>query len=284
MNTNYFSLRSFFVRFFILFSSLAVVTACSDNDDPVVDNSTTLDLSNFNLADGIATTGGKIWKETFNDDVDYLQIGDFKFHHGAMSEWETWYGFTLSNSNDNTDHIKSTGGWIKNQWGTMPKGGVDGVGKPFLVSYADHRPAEGVLKTDVPVELENFSSFVELGKANSQFKALSLYTALSPWPYYGILNGDSFSRAFKKGDYFALQVYGLDKDKKLTTATPVKHYFVDFREGVNTINTNWRKVDLRPLGNVKYLLFFLETTDTNGKWANTALYFTLDKLQVEEIK
>lgn len=43
-------------------------------------------------------------------------------------------------------------------------------------------------------------------------------------------------------------------------------------------------MDLSALGEVKYLMFFLETTDVGDWGANTALYFTMDKLKVEKIQ
>lgn len=245
-------------------------------------NYVTLNLSAFDLSNGDVTSGGKIWKDTFTEDA-VLKSGIFEFKHIAYPDWYTWMGFTVSNSNDNADQMNSDAGWVGNQWGTMPKGGVDGVGTPFLVSFADHKPNESLLQPGTKIEVDRFSSVVTLGDDKEAYKAISTSVAISPWPYYGVLNGDSFARKFEKGDYFALHVYGVGKDQKLTSANPVTHYFVDFRNGVNTINTDWSKMDLSSLGEVKYLLFFLETTDV-GQWgANTALYFTMDKLTVDKI-
>lgn len=246
-------------------------------------NYVALDLSTFNLADGKATAGGKIWKDTFTEEA-VLKSGIFNFNHIAIEEWKTWMGFTVSNSNDNLSHYTTNdGGWVANQWGTMPQGGVAGKGSPFLVSYADHKPAEGILVPNQPIDLEMFSAVVTIDGTN-RYKAVSTSLAISPWPYYGILNGDAVATKFKKGDYFAIHIYGVDKNNKLTSAKPVTHYFVDFRGGENKIDTNWNKVDLSSLGEVKHLLFFLETTDV-GKWgANTALYFTMDNLVVDKIE
>ncbi|MDM1380544.1 DUF4465 domain-containing protein [Myroides marinus] len=244
-------------------------------------NYVTLDLSTFNLTDGQATTGGKIWKDTFTDDA-VLKSGIFDIKHIAYSEYYTWMGFTVSNSSDNTNQYKGNG-WLENQWGTMPQGGVAGKGTPFLVSFADHKPNAKLLDPSKPIAVDRFSSVITLDDPNNTYKAVSANFAISPWPYYGILEGDAYARKFKKGDFFAIHIYGVDKNKKLTSAQPVTHYFVDFREGVNEINTNWNKVDLSSLGEVKYLVFFLETTDV-GKWgANTALYFTMDGLTVDKI-
>lgn len=244
-------------------------------------NEVVLDLSNFDLSNGIETAGGKVWSETYSEDA-VLQSGIFKFNHIAIPDWYTWLGFTVSNATDNQDQMELPGGWLDNQWGTMPKGGVDGEGTPFIVAFADHKPAEGVLVPNEPIDVSRFSCSVELAD-DARYEAVNTQIAISPWPYYGILNGDAYARAFEEGDYFALHIYGLDKDMKLTTTQPVTHYMVDFRNGITDISTDWNNVDLSPLGEVKYLLFFLETTDV-GEWgANTALYFTMDKLKVRKI-
>lgn len=168
--------------------------------------------------------------------------------------------------------------------GTMAKGGADGQGTPFLVSFADHKPSEKVLKYGEEVKIDRFSSVVEITDTANKYKAKNVKLAISPWSYYGILNGDAYARKFVKGDYFAIHIYGVSANKQLTTEKPVTHYFVDFRNGINNISTNWQDVDLSALGEVKYLMFFLETTDVGDWGANTALYFTMDKLKVEKIQ
>ena len=244
-------------------------------------NYITLDLNQIDLSNGIPTVGGKIWKDTFTEDA-LLQQGIFTFKHSAYPEYSTWLGFTLSNSNDNTNHLMSEESWFGNQWGSMTKGGVDGEGTPFLVSFPDNKPHPSLLQPGETIKVGRFSAVVTLDDEN-RYTAVKTSVAISPWPYYSILEGDYYSRKFEEGDYFALHVYGVDKDQKLTSAEPVTHYFVDFRNGVNTINTNWNTVDLSSLGEVKYLLFFLETTDIGDWGANTPFYFTMDKLTVDKI-
>ncbi|MDR2223361.1 MAG: DUF4465 domain-containing protein [Flavobacteriaceae bacterium] len=246
-------------------------------------NYVTLDLSTFDLSDGTVTTGGKIWKDTFTEDAE-LKSGIFSFKHIAYPDMYTWMGFTVSNSTDNTNQYTTDEGWLTNQWGTMAQGAVNGKGKPFLVSFADHKPHPSLLDPNKTIAVDRFSSVVTLDDTQGRYKAVSTQFAISPWAYYGITEGDSFARKFKKGDYFAIHIYGVDKNKKLTSAKPVTHYFVDFRDGVNKINTDWSKVDLSSLGEVKYLLFFLETTDVGDWGANTALYYTMDELTVDKIE
>ncbi len=278
--------KKLFFNLLIIASSITFLSSCNDDDykNEVAElkKYQTLDISKFDLSKGISTSGGKVWEGTYKEDTD-LTLGIFKFKHTAWPEYLTWMGFTVSNSNDNSDQIKKEGGWLDNQWGTMAKGGANGAGSPFLVSFADHKPSEKALKYGEEVKIDRFSSVVEILDMSNKYKAKSVKLAISPWSYYGIMNGDAYARKFDKGDYFAIHIYGVSANKQLTTEKPVTHYFVDFRNGVNNVSTNWQDVDLSALGEVKYLMFFLETTDT-GKWgANTALYFTMDKLKVERI-
>ncbi|WP_430614266.1 DUF4465 domain-containing protein [Flavobacterium sp. JP2137] len=242
----------------------------------------TLDLSNFDLSDGQLTAGGRIWSKTFEEDAE-LHSGIFQFNHLAFPDVYTWMGFTVSNSQDNSDQISQEGGWLQNQWGTMPQGGVKGKGSPFLVSFADHKPHASVLPQGQKIDVERFSSTVKITDDKNQYLAKSVSLAISPWPYYGVLNGDVFSRKFEQGDFFAIHIYGVNKEGMLSAGQPVTHYFVDFRDQVGKISTAWNKVDLSALGEVEYLLFFLETTDVGDWGANTALYFTMDQLTVEKV-
>lgn len=279
--------KKLFFNLLIIASSITFLSSCNDDDykNEVVElkKYQTLDVSKFDLSKGISTSGGKIWEGTYKEDTDLI-LGIFKLKHTAWPEYLTWMGFTVSNSNDNSDQIKNEGGWLDNQWGTMAKGGADGQGTPFLVSFADHKPSEKVLKYGEEVKIDRFSSVVEILDMANKYKAKSVKLAISPWSYYGIMNGDAYARKFEKGDYFAIHIYGVSANKQLTTEKPVTHYFVDFRNGVNNISTTWQDVDLSSLGEVKYLMFFLETTDVGNWGANTALYFTMDKLKVEKIQ
>lgn len=285
MNFNF--TKKLFFNLLFATTSFFFLASCNNDDDntELIEQQKyeTLDLSKFDLSKGTSTAGGKIWESTYVENAE-LTSGIFKFNHIAWPEYLTWMGFTVSNSNDNSNQISSEGGWLDNQWGSMAKGGADGQGTPFLVSFADHKPSDKVLKYGTEVDTDRFSSVVEITDSSNKYKAKSVKLVMSPWAYYGILNGDDYARKFEKGDYFAIHIYGVSANKQLTTEKPVTHYFVDFRNGINNISTNWQDVDLSALGEVKYLMFFLETTDVGNWGANTALYFTMDKLKVEKIQ
>ncbi len=245
-------------------------------------NYVTLDLTNFNLNDGITSLDGKYWKDTYVDGT-YVQSQIFKFSHTAIPEWNTWDGFTVSNVQDNSDQGEgNSGGWIENQWGNMAQGGLKGKGSPYLVGFwgyygKDYEAEEGVFDEKM------YSNWIKIDDNKNEYKAVNLNMAIHPWPYYGILNGDSFARKFTQGDFFKINIYGVDDTNKISTEV-VEHYFVDFRNGVNEISLNWQQVDLSSLGKVKYLLFQLDTSDSGAYGPNTAVYFCMDGLTVERIE
>lgn len=277
--------KKIFLNLLFVSSSILFLASCNNDDDAsglVEQNVVTADVSKFDLSNGLEANGGKIWSKTLTTNSE-LNVGIFNFSHKVtLSEWgDYWSGFTVSNGNDNADHLSK--GWTGYQYGTMPKGGSDGVGTPFLVSYADQYNLNGELKAGENIDVNKFSSVVRINDTTNKYKAKSVKLAISPWSYYGVLNGDQFARKFVKGDYFAIHIYGVSANNQITTAKPVTHYFVDFRNTIGNISTTWQDVDLSTLGEVKYLVFFLESTDMTAGYANTALYFTMDKLKVEKL-
>ena len=277
-------IKRYAALFLFVGTSAALFTACSDDDSITVNERhfETLDLSDFDLSNGIDNVDGKVWSETFTEGT-FLESGIFTFSHSANPDWGTWAGFTVSNVTDNQNQEEISGDWYNDHWGgSMAQGGADGKGTPFLVAYADEIPAAELAKNEA-VDLNNFTSWVELNDDANRYQAVSTKIAMSPWAYYNVTEGDQFARKFEEGDYLALHIYGLDKDMKPTTSTPVTYYMVDFRNGVKPISTTWNDVNLSPLGEVKYLMFFMESTDAGEFGANTAKYFTMDKLKVRKI-
>ncbi|WP_333662957.1 DUF4465 domain-containing protein [Chishuiella changwenlii] len=272
--------KKIFLNLLFVSSSILFLASCNNDDDAselVEQNVVTADVSKFDLSNGLDANGGKIWSKTFTANSE-LNVGIFNFSHNGSQYWS---GFTVSNGNDNADYLSK--GWTGYQYGTMPKGGADGVGTPFLVSYADIKAPNDYLQKGAEIKAEDFLSVVKINDTTNKYKAKSVKLAISPWPYYGSLNGDQFAKKFTKGDYFAVNIYGVSANNQITTENPVKHYFVDFRNAVGNISTTWQDVDLSALGEVKYLLFILETTDVGQYGPNTSAYFTMDKLKVEKL-
>ena len=76
--------KKLFVQLLFISSSILFLSSCNNDDDTteLVDQLKyeTLDLSKFDLSDGTATAGGKIWSGTYKEDAE-LTSGIFKFKH-----------------------------------------------------------------------------------------------------------------------------------------------------------------------------------------------------------
>lgn len=194
-----------------------------------------------------------------------------------MGDYNTWWGFTASNSADNSRPENT----LTQQWSNMALGGIvlDSEGKvstdkfgapvtsatvPYMVAfynaYFSSRPCDMVF-TD--------------GKA---YQAVGVYVNLNSYPYYSIEYGDSFARAFTNGDNFKLIIHGVAPDESERT---VEVTLAEYTNGNLTINRGWRYVDLTPLGEVNELYFTMESTDSGDYGMNTPGYFCLDKLMVK---
>lgn len=238
----------------------------------------TLDLQNTATLSSSPLLPNTHWSETYSENV-YLEAQNFIFSHRNGWGGAYWDGFTISNHADNTDYgIGDSAGWIANQWGSMAKGGVNGEGSNFLVGYwgaYNDATAQNVTETS------NYVMFND-GKT---YKANGVYVNNSPWPYYGCLNGDQFARKFVKGDYLKLIAKGFAADG-ITQTGSTEFYLADYRS-VNPVqwklNTNWEWMDLTVLGEVSYIQFTMESTDSEVWGMNTAGLFCLDKLTVQKV-
>lgn len=265
----------------ILFTALAFgFTSCSDDDDNNdYHNYVQLDLDNFDLSDGVETIGGKYWKNTFVASTN-VSSQIFKFSHtGQVSPDQYWNGFTVCNSNDNSDLSITPGWYSNNQFNCMPKGGVNGIGKPYIVSYSFSDKTESA--TGKTFSETKFENWIKIGKETETYKAFYVMITNSPIAYYSIKNGDRFAKKFVDGDYFKINIYGVNNEMKISA--PVEFFLADYRSKKTDIVSSWEKVDLTPLGEVKYIVFTLESTDNNDYGMLTPTYFCLDKLTVDKI-
>ena len=245
----------------------------------VEDGGIVADFSKFDLTKGIEVVGGHIWESSFKEEA-ILSFGIFDFQHYGYAEegFKGWYGSIISNSTNSAFQSD----YNDRMHGTMPEGGVDGKGTNYINVYADAFQ-EGLVKgTEVDLGSLLFS-YVTINDDDNLYKASSVQVAMHPWAYYGIIDGDDFAEKFKEGDVFTLYIYGVDANNRITTDKPVEYNLVDFTNGVTEISKEWRKVDLSSLGEVKHLLFSLNSTDKEDYGLGTALYFSMDKLAVTKV-
>ncbi len=239
----------------------------------------TLDLEE--ALGGCEMTADGYWVDTYRDGVNVEQ-NLFRFSHTGTSDggggMAYWDGFTLCTNGSAEDFGKGdSDGWILHQWGCMAGGGLNSEGQveegaPYLVAYWGFS-MENEQYHSVQVDLTD-------GKLH---KALGVYICNHPWPYYGNINGDSFSEGFSKdGDRFVLIAHGLNEQGEPTGATAT-HILAEFKDGRLLQSDQWEYFDLTPLGTIGGIYFTMATTDEDALYgANTAVYFCLDKLSVSE--
>ncbi|WP_166923141.1 DUF4465 domain-containing protein [Flavobacterium poyangense] len=267
--------------------------------DPAIGTTTTLNLTSALLTNGTTTSGGKYWENTYVSNTK-LNVDIFTFAHTAVSSgYNYWDGFIVSNVNNITNFGSGAGsggsnGWVANQWGTMAgsgsgtastiAAGTPGTtGDPFILaywsSYTDPKNPAGTTFSEA-----SFSNWIKIGNtATYQVKGLKIN--MHPWPYYGCLYGDGFARAFVSGDHFELLIYGVNASGVISS--PIVHSLANYTGGSLVMPTGWINVnttDLQSLGNVKYLVFQMASTDSHATYGmNTAAYFCLDKLSVKRV-
>lgn len=101
---------------------------------------------------------------------------------------------------------------------------------------------------------------------------------------YAVLSmqkGDGFAKAFsyEDKDWFKLTIQGVDTNGEPTGE--VEFYLADFRtQDAGGILTEWKRVDLTPLGKVHRINFNMTSSDGEGMWINTPTYFCIDDIAV----
>lgn len=237
---------------------------------------TTLDLSRAMTEFTFdAKTGA--WNQTFSDEEPTIDSQLYCFMHYALPSYQTWWGFTASNSVDNMPQTD----WITYQYSNMAKGGIalneDGTIKvneqgapvsdpkvPYLVAYYNKYMSRK------PVQI--------LTNDGEAHEAIGCYVNLNSYPYYTTLLGDSFARAFTEGDKLTLTINGVTADN---TTKKIDVVLASFTNGQYTAATGWMYVDLTSLGAVNEIYFTMDSTDTGSWGMNTPGYFCLDKLMMK---
>ena len=223
-------------------------------------------------------SGNGSWTGTYDDDEESIESQVFSLSKGSMGDWNTWWGFTASNSADNSRPANT----LTHQWSNMACGGIvlddngeikfDSFGSPkvssdvpYIVAFAmgmmGPRPADITFNTD------------------KLYEPVGVYVNLNSYTYYSLECGDSFARAFTNGDKFTLTVHGVAADDSEKT---VETTLGSYSNGDLTLSRGWKYVDLTSLGAVNELYFTLDSTDSGDYGMNTPAYFCLDKLMVRE--
>lgn len=109
-------------------------------------------------------------------------------------------------------------------------------------------------------------------------------TAYAAW---SMLLGDPFAKRFGGAsgddpDWFLLTIYGIDEQGNLTGIVPFLLADYTFEDNSQDyLLYEWTTVDLTPLGNARFLLFELNSSDIGPFGMNTPAFFALDRLVVK---
>lgn len=264
-------LKTFYLTCASIFA-MGSVTAQNPSDSKII----YLDLANATTELTFDSTNG-MWEGTFDDDETEIESQVFSISHGSWSDYNTWWGFTASNSTNN----KYQSNTLTYQYSNMAQGGIllndDGsiklnaygapqTGKemPYLIGFCDTSmfgPAEITISQD------------------KVYEAVGVYVCLNSYTYYSILYGASPARAFTQGDYLTLKITGVDRDENEKS---VEVKLASYDNGSLTACNGWMYVDLEELGIVEELKFAITGSDMGAYGLNTPSYFCLDKLAIRE--
>lgn len=232
----------------------AALTLAAHAEDITLDLTTATDATSNAVV--YETDGKAVWKGHTKDvwDLTYSEEevasmllandGKFMFEHNAIVAYDSWGGFTISKNAADT----------LNQFACAAKGGVKGVGSPFIVAYY----------MGAPLTL----MFADCYYPKEIYVCQDMVTLLS------LQNGDSFAKKFTAKDTLALHISGLDENDA-NTDTVTYYLAVD-----SVFNQAWTKIDLSPIGYCYALEFSMTSTDCSSGYMNTPAYFALDALTV----
>lgn len=107
------------------------------------------------------------------------------------------------------------------------------------------------------------------------------YLTNNTYAVLSMKNGDGFAKAFsyENKDWFKLTIQGVNVAGE--TTGEVEFYLADFRtQDAGGILTEWKRIDLTPLGKVHRLNFSMTSSDGEGMWINTPTYFCMDDIAI----
>lgn len=256
-----------------LVAAAAALSANAEGSAEVI----TLDLTKADTPlEFNAETGA--WTQTYNEEEPTIDSQLYCFLHSALTDYDTWWGWTASNSANNAPQSN----YIKYQFSNMAKGGIvlDENGAVKL-----NEQGAPVVSAEVPYMVGYYNAYMAKRPVQLLFndgfdhEAVGVYVNLNSYPYYTMLCGDAYCRAFTNKDKFTLTIHGVSSDN---TEKTVDVTLGECNNGVLAATTGWSYVDLTPLGAINELYFTMSSTDSGAWGMNTPGYFCLDKLQVKK--
>lgn len=201
--------------------------------------------------------------DSFRNDFrpeESFQTGEFTLNNDYNATYGSWSGFAVSSRLDN-----NFGGLSYHHlYGAYAPAVNDLTGSDGSATYAV--AYQSALSTTY-INLPDKASAVSIDLTNTTYAAQS------------IVEGDSFARAFVKGDYFLLKILGysgLNGTGGLLDT--VEYYLADFRGDSLLLTGDWTTVDLSTLAEARSLVFEFESTDVGQYGMNTPATVAIDNL------
>lgn len=224
--------------------TLDLSTATDLNSMPIQYQTESIPVYMGNLQNVWDSTYAEGWESSFV----MANEATFMFAHVANAIWSSWSGFTISKVAEDT----------LNQFACAAKGGVAGVGTPFMVSYGED--------TKMYFKSDYYPTEVQICQSTYTLNSLRL--------------GDGYAHKFTKNDTLMLTIAGFNNVDEET------HSVVYYLAVDSLFNTDWTVVDLSPIGKCMGLNFHLSSTDCSTydgvTYMNTPAYFALDALKVSD--
>lgn len=237
----------------------------------------TLDLSKATTNLTFDADNG-MWEETYKEESQDINSQVFQFKLSALPTYNTWWGFTASNSANNSERDN----YITYQFSNMAKGGI-AVNPDGTVKLDDN--GKPIVDSKMPYLVAYYSAYMTQKPVLMQFndgaahKVEGAYFNLTSYTYYSVLNGDSFAKKFEEGDSLSLKIFGVAADD---TEKSLDVTLASVSNGKLNAFKDWTYVNLSTLGTVKELYFKMSSTDTGAWGMNTPGYFCMDKLTVTD--
>ena len=180
------------------------------------------------------------WNETYNEEAEVIESQCFAFVHSSMDpDYQTWWGFTASNSADNSQRENP----ITFQFSNMAEGGIvlDEDGKVKTDEFG-----APVVSAEVPYLVAYYSAYMSARPVDMIFsdgkshEVVGMYVNLNSYAFYSMMFGDSYARAFNNGDKFTLTIHGVAADN---SEKEISLDLASSADGDLTINRRWRYVD-----------------------------------------
>lgn len=275
-------MKKFYSLAAALFVSLSSVAVAQDLPAVTLDLTKPANPETFTMVDGH-------WDQTFSEEFPYFESQIFMFSHLVNGDsWGgvAWNGFTVCQTADRYDHVflDETGAvkneWVQKQWGSVAGGGVKTDEKGNIEGTAFSAKAD-ITKPYILANMGMAGSPVEpchvMFNDGNDRTFEGVYVTCSPWGYFGLVHGDGYARAFdQEGDKYVVTFHGMNAEMKEISKLDV--VLGSFNEGVLSGLSQWKYVDLSPLGEVAGFFLTMSSTDSGDFGMNTAAYVCLDKL------